>query len=63
MPEESNSETYLSTINSNSPEAQLPVRIYQEQLKYSTVTMEGSLHTRRLIYFKRVTFRPGLFKT
>ena len=63
MPEESNFETYLSIVTSNSLEVQLPVRISQEELKYSTVIMKGGLHTRSLIYFKRVTFRPGLFKT
>ena len=59
MPEDSNFETCLSTIASNSPEAQLPVCISQEELKYSTVIMKGGLHTRRLIYFKRgdVPFR------
>jgi len=60
MLEESNFGT--STVTSNSLEAQLPVRISQEELKYSTVIMKGGLLTRRLIYFKRVTFRPGFFK-
>jgi len=63
MPEESNFGTYLSIVTSNSLEAQLPVRISQEEMKNSTVTMKGGLHTRRLIYFIRVKFRPGLFKT
>jgi len=63
MPEESNFGIYLSTVTSNSVEAQLPFRISQEKLKYSTVIMKGGLHTRRPIYFKRVTFPPGLFKT
>jgi len=63
MPEESNFETYLTAVTSNSHEAQLPVRSSQEELKYSTVIMKGGLHARRLIYFKQVTFRLGLFKT
>jgi len=45
MPEESNFGTYLSTITCNSLEAQLPVRISQEELKYSTViTKEAYIH-------------------
>jgi hypothetical protein len=63
MPEESNFETYLMAVNSNSHETQLPVRSSQEELKYFTVIMKGGLHTRGLIYFKQVTFRLGLFKT